>query len=260
MYNRFIALTSMKELVTAWTVRTIRGRYQQSILGWLWAVIQPLASVLILTIIFTYFIPLDTGDIPYPVFSYVAVVPWTLFSTSLQDMTNSIVQNMNLVNKIYFPREILPISAMFARLLDLLIAYILLLAMVLVFQLPFYPLGWIFLPVILFLQIILMTGLGLITSALNVFSRDIQPLLTLILQIWFYATPIIYPVSMVPENIRPIYFLNPMAGIIEAYRDVLISGNYPDKYLLISALISIVVFLIGYYFFKRVEFIFSDIL
>ena len=221
--------------------------------------VQPVAIVTIFSIIFTLFIPVDTGGLPYVVFAYVALVPWTLFASSITDMTNSLVENMSLVNKIYFPREILPIAAMLTRLLDFAIAYGVLLVLMLYFQLPLFPVGLLFLPLILTIQLTLALGLGLASTALNVFYRDVKHLLALGLQLWFYASPIVYPVSAVPERLRPFYFLNPMAGALEAYRAVLLYEELPGSYLFTSALVAIVVFLIGYWLFKRLEFQFADI-
>ena len=170
-------LVNSKDLLLAWISRTIRGRYQQSVLGGLWAIIQPAASVAIFSIIFTQFVPVDTAGIPYPIFSYVAVVPWTFFSSSLSDMSNSLVQNMNLVTKIYFPREVLVIASMLARLLDFSISAGLLVVLIIIYRTPVLPLGLLFLPLILIFQIAFIMGLGLITSALNIFYRDVQPLL-----------------------------------------------------------------------------------
>jgi lipopolysaccharide transport system permease protein len=252
-------LYNARDLLFSWTSRTIRARYQQSVLGGLWAIIQPAASVAIFSVIFTKFVPVDTGGIPYPVFSYVAVVPWTFFSSSLTDMSNSLVQNMTLVTKIYFPREALPIAAMLARLLDFGISAGLLIILMVIFRVPLYPLGLLALPLILLIQIALITGLGLIAAALNIFYRDVQPLLTLIVQLWFYASPIIYPVTMVPERWRPLYFLNPMAGIIEAYRAVLLHQQLPDASIYSAAGVSLLILIFGYWFFKRVEYLFADI-
>jgi lipopolysaccharide transport system permease protein len=239
--------------------RTIRGRYQQSVLGWFWAIVQPAAAVAIFSIIFTQFVPVNTGGIPYPVFSYVAVVPWAFFSSSLSDMTQSLVQNMSLVTKIYFPREALVIAAMLARLLDFFVAAGLLIAMIFIFRMDVTSLGLLVLPLVLLLQIILATGLGLMTSALNIFYRDVQPILALVIQLWFYASPIIYPVTMVPEKYRFFYYLNPMAGILESYRDILLRQSLPGYYLITAGVFSLVVFLLGYWFFKRVEFLFADV-
>ena len=247
------------DLIWAWTGRTIRGRYQQSILGWLWAVVQPVATVAIFTIVFTRFVSIDTNEVPYVLFSYVAVVPWTFLSASLTDMSMSLVQNMNLVTKIYFPREVLPISAMLARFLDFLISLVLLGLLIVLYA--YYPTGTglLYLLGVLVIQLFLMVGLGLFSSAVNIFYRDVDPLLRLGIQVWFYASPIIYPVSLVPEQYRTIYFLNPMAGIIQAYRDIFIYGKLPGNYLVPPLAISLFDFLFGYLVFKWVEPQFADI-
>jgi lipopolysaccharide transport system permease protein len=259
MFIHSKSLFQARDLLWAWTSRNIRARYQQSALGWLWAIVQPGTQVIIFTLIFTRFVPIDTGSIPYPVFSFVAVTPWTFLGASLTEMSQSLVANMNLVNKIYFPREVLPIAAMLARLLDFGVAVCLLILMMLFYRVPAYPAGWLFLPLIAVIQLAIIIGLGLASAAANVFYRDVQSLLTLGIQVWFYACPIIYPATMVPEPIRPFYFLNPMAGVIEAYRDVLLNGRLPGNYLIISAGMALGIFVIGYWFFKRVEFQFADI-
>jgi len=248
-----------RDLLREWTSRNIRARYQQSVLGWFWAVLQPTAQVAIYTVVFTLVVRIDTGNIPYVIFSYVAMVPWTLLASSLTDMSNSLVDNMTLVNKIYFPREVLPVAALLARLIDFGVAAVLVVVLMVIYKVHVFPLGLLFLPVILGIQLILMLGIGLAAAAANVFVRDIRSLMMLGLQLWFYASPIIYPVTAVPENLRPYYYLNPMNGIIEAYRDVLLRSQLPGSYLIPSVMISIVVFILGYWFFKRVEFLFADI-
>lgn len=252
-------LFDARDLLLAWAGRTIRGRYQQSALGWLWAIIQPAATVAIFSLIFTRFVPVPTNGTPYILFSYVAVVPWTFLATALTDMSNSLVQNMDLVLKIYFPREALPIASMLARMMDFGVALVLLVVLLLVYQVPLFPIGWLYLFVILSIQVILIMGLGMACAALNVFYRDVQVLLTLSIQIWFYASPIIYPISLVPEQLRTLYYLNPMAGIIQGYRDVLLNEQLPGAYLVSSAVVSVAVFFVGYWFFKKVEFRFADI-
>lgn len=248
-----------RDLIWAWTSRSIRVRYKQSVLGGLWAIIQPLATVAIFSIIFTFFVPVDTGTTPYVIFSYTAMVPWVLFTSSTTDIVDSLVGNMNLVSKIYFPREILPISALLARLLDFGIASMLLVLLMIYFQIPVYLPGWLFLPIILLTQLALALGLGLFGAALNVFYRDVRPIFGLGLQIWLYASPIIYPISTIPEWLQPIYFLNPMAGVIEGYRSVLLYQQLPGPYFSLSVSVSIVILLFGYWFFKRVEFQFADV-
>ena len=253
-------LLKTRDLVWAWTVRTLRGRYQQSALGWLWAIIQPVATVAIFAVVFTRIVPVDTGGVPYILFSYAAVVPWTLLATSISDMAMSLVQNMNLVGKIYFPREALPIATLLARLADFGISFILLVILVAIYQIQVTPVGLLYLPLILLIQLALILGLGIGAAALNVFYRDVDPLLKLVTQIWFYASPILYPVSFVPEEWQWLYFLNPMSGIIAAYRDVLIYGRLPGAYLLPAAIVSLLIFVTGYWFFKHVEFQFADII
>ena len=253
-------LLKSKDLLLTWTGRNIRVRYQQSILGGLWIIVQPLATVVMFSIIFTYFVPVDTGNIPYPVFSYVGVVPWMLLSNSLNDMTNSLVGNMNLITKIYFPREFVPIAAMLARLVDFLVALGLLIILMLVFRVPIIHIGWLYFPLILASQLSLITGLGLIFSAANVFYRDVNSFLVIGIQLWFYASPIIYPISQVPESLRPYYYLNPMAGIIEAYREVFFYQTAPGPYLYLSAIIGLTLLIIGFWLFKRVEFRLADVI
>jgi lipopolysaccharide transport system permease protein len=249
----------LTDLIWAWTGRTIRARYQQSALGWLWALIQPVATVAMFAIVFTRFVPIDTGGVPYVLFSYAAVVPWTLLATALPDMSMSLVNNMNLVTKIYFPREALPIAALMARLADFGIAAVLLVALVVYYGMPLSLNCLIYLPMILGIQLALILGLGLGFAALNVFYRDVDPFLRLGIQIGFYASPILYPASVVPERWRALYFLNPIGGVIAGYRDVLIDGKLPGMYLASSAVVASLILVLGYWYFKRVEFQFADI-
>jgi lipopolysaccharide transport system permease protein len=253
-------LLNSRDLLLEWTSRNIRARYQQSYLGWLWAIAQPVAQALTFSAVFTLVVPVDTAAIPYVVFSYVAIVPWTLLAMSLPEMTNSIVDNMALITKIYFPREILPIAALLARLLDSFVAAMLVVPMLLAFHIAPSPLILLTLPIVLAIQLMLLLGLGLACAALNVFFRDVRSLLLLGLQIWFYVSPVLYPTSMVPEQMKPYYFLNPMAGIIVAYRDIVLEGRLPGDYLGTSALVSFLVLLLGYGLFKYMEGRFADVI
>lgn len=248
------------DVARAWTVRILRARYQQSALGWSWAVIQPLATVGIFTLVFTRIVHVDTGGVPYAVFSYAAVVPWALLASALPDMSMSLVGNLSLVTRIYFPREALPLAALAARVVDFGISAALLVALILAFGLPVSLTGLAFLPVVLLVQLVLLAGLGLWAAALNVFYRDVDPVLKLGLQVWFYASPVIYPVAMVPERWRTLYFLNPMAGLIESYRDVLLDGRVPGAYLATAGLVAVALLGAGYGFFKRAEARFADII
>jgi len=255
----YTRLLPAKDLLLEWTYRCLQVRYQQSVLGWFWAVIQPAAQVAIFTFIFTRFVPVDTGDTPYLIFSYVAIVPWTFLAAALPEMATSVADNMSLLAKIYFPRETIPIALMLARLVDFCIAAILIVLLLMAYQVPAFPVGWLFLPLILAIELVLIIGLGLACAALNVFFRDVKALLVVGLQLWFYASPIIYPVSVVPSHFRSIYFLNPMAGIITAFRDVLLDGHLPGFYLVEAASVALIIFFGGYWFFKRVEFQFADV-
>lgn len=248
-----------RDLLFAWTSRIIRARYQQSVLGGLWAILQPAATVLVFTVIFTQFIPINTGDTVYILFSSVGMVPWTFFASSVSDMVTSLVDNMNLVTKVYFPREIFPLSALLARFVDFLIASAMVVILMLIFGADVNILGLLFLPLILLVQMALALGLGLIGSAINVFYRDMRHVFALGLQLWMYASPVFYPVTEVPEEYQTLYFLNPMAGILTAYRNILLDGALPDSKLLISAGAALVLLLFGYWFFKRVEFQFADV-
>jgi lipopolysaccharide transport system permease protein len=247
------------DLVREWTSRILRARYEQSLLGWLWAAIQPISQAVILAVVFTWVVPVETGGVPYLLFSYVAMVPWTFFVGSLTEMTDSLVNNMNLVNKIYFPREVLPIACMLARLVDFAIAAAFVLVLMIYFRVPATPGGLMALPLIVLVQILLTMGLGLAAAALNVFARDVRGILILGTQLWFYASPVLYPLDKVPAAVRPFYTLNPMVGIIEGYRAILLRGAMPDASLAVSAVVSAVVLVAGSWAFKKAEFQFADI-
>jgi lipopolysaccharide transport system permease protein len=252
-------LSSHRDLLASWTLRILRARYQQSLLGSLWAVLQPAATVLVFTLIFTQIIPIQTQGAPYAVFSFAAMVPWAFFTTSVTDMVSSLTDNMHLVTKIYFPREILPLAALLARFADFLLAGAMLVVLMVITRQPFFLPGLLFLPVIIAIQAAFALGLGLIGAALNVFYRDVKHVFALALQLWFYASPVLYPAERVPERLQDLYFLNPMAGIISAYRNVLLYERLPDQTLLISALFAAGLLAAGYWFFKRVEFQFADV-
>jgi lipopolysaccharide transport system permease protein len=220
-------LYSSRELLFAWTRRTIRARYQQSLLGGLWAILQPAAAVAIFSIIFTRFVPVDTAGVPYGVFAFVAMAPWTFFSTSITDMVEALTVNMNLVGKIYFPREVLPLAALLARLLDFAIASSVLALLVVYFGMPVNVPGLLLLPIIVAVQLGLALGVGLLGAAANVFFRDIKHLFTL---------------------------------VVEAYRAILLHGTLPGPSLIISAALAAAVLAIGYWIFKRLEPQFADVI
>lgn len=245
-----------------WAFREIRVRYKQSLLGAAWAVLQPLALMLMFTFVFSQIARIET-DQPYPIFSYTAVLPWTLFATSISFGVNSLINNMNLVTKTYFPREVLPLGVIGAALFDFLIASSIFVFLMIYYEVP-VTIHFLWIPVFLIIQIFLMLGVILIGSALTVFYRDIRFVVPLGLQLWMYATPIIYPLTLVEESVpqyRTLYALNPMVGIVESYRNVILRGvppNYTD--LGIAAAVSVVLFIVAYIVFKRLEVLFNDLI
>lgn len=260
MTNDIQALYRHRELLFVWTLREIRVRYKQSLFGAAWAVLQPLSLMVVFSVIFTYFVKIPTSNVPYPVFSYSALLPWTFFVASIGLAASSLTQNMNLVTKIYFPREILPVGVVAAAFTDFLVGAAVFVGMLCVYRVP-VGLTILLVPVLLIIQVMLTLGLALFTSAINVFYRDIRFIVPLGLQLWMYATPIIYPASVVPERFRTIYMLNPMAGLVESYRAVALRGELPQPSVLgPAAIISASVLVLGYLYFKRVEWQFADVI
>jgi lipopolysaccharide transport system permease protein len=260
MIKEILTLIQYKDLLWMWSRREISIRYKQSFLGIAWAILQPLSLMLVFSIVFTRLVKIQTGDIPYPVFSYVALLPWTFFATSISFASTSLVGNMNLVTKIYFPREILPIATNVASFIDFLIASFVFIGMLFFYQISIHlTILWVL--VALIVQILLTLGVSFLVASLNVLYRDIRFIVPLGMQIWMYASPVIYPVSSVPQSLHWLYGLNPMVGIIDTYRQVILVGEPPNIFfLLLSTAVSIVLFLGGYFIFKRLEPIFADVI
>jgi lipopolysaccharide transport system permease protein len=253
-------LYQYRELLIVWSLREIRVRYKQSILGSAWAIAQPLSLMLIFSTIFTVFVKIPTADIPYPIFAYIALLPWVFFSTSITFAVTSLTNQLNLVTKVYFPREIMPAASVAASLADFLIASVVFIGMMLYYQIPVTG-PFILLPVLMLIQVMLVLGIALIVSAMNVFYRDLRFVVPLVLQLWMYATPIIYPSSLVPERYRTLYLLNPMASLIEGYRLIALQGKWPDLGSIATVgVTSCLVLIVGYMFFKREEWRFADII
>jgi lipopolysaccharide transport system permease protein len=214
------------------------------------------------TLVFSQIARIETEQ-PYPIFSYTAMLPWTLFATSISFGVNSLINNMNLVTKTYFPREVLPLGVIGAALFDFLIASSIFVLLMIYYEVP-VTIHFLWIPVFLIIQIFLMLGIILIGSALTVFYRDVRFIVPLGIQLWMYATPIIYPITMVEESLpqyRTLYALNPMVGIVESYRDVILEGvppNFTD--LGIAAAVSVVLFIVAYIIFKRLEVLFNDLI
>lgn len=253
-------LNHYRDLLRTWSIREIKIRYKQSLLGGLWAVLQPLSVALIFSVIFSVFVKVPTDGVPPLIFYYAALFPWTFFANSVTAGSNSIISNLNLVTKIYFPREIMPLATIMAGLFDFVIAGIIYLAFALFYQVQFGP-SLVLLPLLILIHILFTAAVVLILATLNVFYRDIRFVVPLGLQIYLYLTPLIYPLSVIPEKLLPFYMLNPMAGLIHAYRAILIHGQWPEPFYLGSAfLISLLLFIAAYTFFAKAARSFADII
>ncbi len=249
-----------RDLLLSLALRDIKVRYRQTLLGVAWAVLQPLAFMLIFTLVFARFGKVSSDGVPYPLFSYVGLVPWTLFATALGLAVNSIATNMNLVKKIYFPREVFPLGVVVGCLVDFCVAAVLVASLMAIYHVPAHPtLVW--LPWLIGLEVAFLVGLCLLTSALNVFFRDIKYIVPLLIQLWMFVTPVIYSTSMVPERLRGWYMLNPMAVVIDGVRRVVLHQQAPETgYLLLSSAVVAVFTVSAYGYFKHVEVKFADLI
>ncbi len=260
MVDHIKALIAAHELLYTWVRREFKVRYSQSVLGAIWAIVQPLSLMVIFSLVFSLVLKVPTGEIPYPPFAYVGLLTWTLFGNALNFAIPSLVNNINLVSKIRFPREILPLSAILVSLIDFAIAALIFVPMLLLYRIPLSPLV-LFIPVILFLQVWFTFGLALLGAAANVFFRDIRFVIPLALQIWFYLSPIIYPAELIPEAWRPLYFLNPMAVFIDSYRRLLFFHTWPQwPYLGLATLLATGLVFVAYRYFKQAEREFADVI
>ena len=241
-----------RELLYFLTWRDIKVRYKQTVLGVAWAVIQPLGMMLVFTIFFGHLVGVPSDGLPYPIFAYTALLPWQLFSRALTDASTSLVVNERLITKVYFPRLLIPLSAVLASLVDFAIAFVLLLGMMVFYGIV--PTGSVLmLPLFVLLALMTALGIGFWLSALNAQYRDVRYTLPFLTQFWLFATPVVYPASLVPEQWRLLYGLNPMTGVVEGFRWALLGGTgAPDTMLAVSATVVLGVFIGGLYYFNRV--------
>jgi len=247
-----------RELVWSLTVRDIHSRYKQSVLGIAWALLQPLAMTAVFTVFMSMVDRSYAGPIPRPVFIYIGMLPWTFFAGGLTSGTECLVGNFNLITKIYFPREVFPISAVLGKVVDLALGVLVLLAMLLMFRIHMTPWALLAIPVLV-LQTVLMLGLTFILSSANLFYRDIRHVMPLVTQLWMYISPVVYGLERVHGTILSLYMLNPMASIMDAYRKVVLEAHPPAwNYLGYSAVVSIVIFVVGYRMFKKLEPLFAE--
>jgi lipopolysaccharide transport system permease protein len=251
-------LWNYRELIFFLTWRDISVRYKQTILGAAWAIIQPFFTMVVFTIFFGQLGKIPSDGLPYTIFSFCALLPWQLFAYSLTESGNSLVANQNLITKVYFPRAVIPMAATLSGLLDFVIAFIMLLLMMLFYQIRPTLAVWT-LPLFVLLALITAIGAGLWLSALNVEFRDVRYTIPFLTQFWMFITPIAYPASIVPEQWRVLYGINPMVGVVEGFRWALLgNGNPPGPLMAVSVLAAIGLFVSGFYYFKRMERTFAD--
>src|SRR5882762_6474903 len=249
----FRELWDYRELLYFLTLRDIKVRYKQTALGAAWAIIQPFFMMVVFSLFFGRLAGVKSDGIPYPVFTFCALLPWQLFAHALTESSNSLVANERLITKVYFPRLIVPLAAVLGGLVDFAVAFVLLLAMMLYYGIV-PTLAIVTLPAFLLLAIMTALGVGLWLSALNVKYRDVRYTINFLIQFWLFATPVAYPSSLVPERWRALYGLNPMAGVVEGFRWALLGTNNPPGALLAVSIAVVVLLLVGgLYYFRRME-------
>jgi lipopolysaccharide transport system permease protein len=245
-----------------WTLSAhrIKVRYKQSVLGLAWAVLQPLSLMVIYTLVFSIISRVSSGATPYAVFAYAALLVWTFFSTALLNATNSLVSHSHLVTKVYFPREILPLSYVIAALCDLAVASTVMGGLMLYYRVAFTIHVLWALPVVAILSAFV-TAVSLVFSATQVRFRDIGMAMPLLMQLWMFASPVVYPLEQVPARFRTLYELNPMVGIVDGFRRAVVGGQSPDmRLLMISASVSFILLPLAYAYFKHVEATVADVI
>jgi lipopolysaccharide transport system permease protein len=254
-------LREHREVLYFLLVRNLKVRYRQTVLGAAWAVVQPLALMLMFAVVAQRILKIPSEGVPYPVFAFAALIPWTLFSGALTTASESVVKDINLVSKVYIPRLLLPVSAIGALLVDFFVSFVLLFGMMAVYGIApqLSALWWI--PALTLLMIVLTVGLAFLLSALMVMYRDIRALVPLLLQLWLFATPIAYGISLIPEKWRALYGLNPMAGPIAGFRSALLGTPAPDGGMLaVSVATTFAFLLLGLTYFVRTDRRFADVI
>lgn len=254
----FKELWSYRELLYTFVQRDIKVRYKQTALGAAWAIIQPFFMMVVFTIFFGKLAKISSEGIPYPLFSYAALLPWMLFAEGITRSTNSMVVNSRIMTKVYFPRMIMPLSGVISPLADFAVAFVILIGMMLYFgYVPTLNMLW--LPLFLILALLTSLGVGLWLSALNVQYRDFHHTVPFLIQLWLFASPVVYPSTLLPEPYSTIYGLNPMAGVIEGFRWALLGTNPPSSMIVMSIVIVLALLISGAFYFKRMEKTFADV-
>ncbi len=252
-------LWECRELVYFFTWRDIKVRYKQTVLGALWAIIQPFFTMLIFSLFFGRLAKVPSDGIPYPLFSYTALVPWTFFATGLTQASNTLVSNSNMLKKIYFPRMAMPLGTVVAGCVDFCLAFIVLMGMMAFYGVvPTWKVVW--LPFFLLLALVTCIGASLWFSAMNVQFRDVKYTIPFIIQFWMFATPIAYPSSLLSEPWRTIYGINPMVGVVEGFRWALLDAHTaPGPMVAVSSIVALGLLVSGAYYFRRLERTFADV-
>jgi lipopolysaccharide transport system permease protein len=254
-----------RELIYFLTWRDVKVRYKQTALGASWAILQPVLAMVVFTVFFGGLLNVSSGDVPYPIFSYAAILPWNLFTKSLNDAGRSLVLNRNMLTKVYFPRLVIPISSVLASVVDFLIAFVVLIGMMWYFDIRPTTTIWT-LPLLLLLALVTSLGVGLWLSALNVLYRDVGYVLPFLTQIWFFITPVVYSATEISDKWRLLYGLNPMTGVVEGFRwalipaDLLPAQSGPGPMLAVSVVIAVLTLVTGLFYFRRMERTFADMI
>jgi len=248
-----------RELLYFLAWRDVKVRYKQTVLGAGWAIIQPLLTMVVFSIFLGRLVGVPSEGVPYPLFAYAALVPWTFFANGVTQSTNSLVSNANLLKKVYFPRVVIPLAAIISSAVDFVPAFIVLLGLMLVYGvIPTANVIW--LPLLFVLAFVTALGVSLWFSATNVQYRDVRYLVPFLMQLWLFATPVAYPGSLVPEPWRTLYALNPMVGVVEGFRWALLdTPTPPGPMILVSTMAALVVLVTGILYFRRMEDTFADL-
>jgi lipopolysaccharide transport system permease protein len=252
-------LWEYRELLYFMTWRDIKVRYKQTVLGAAWAILQPLFTMVVFSLFFGKLAKIPSDGIPYPIFSYAALVPWQFFANGLSNSSSSLVASANLIKKVYFPRLVVPISAVLSGVVDFVLAFVVLLVMMLFFGIaPTARVIW--LPALLLLALVTSLGVGLWLTAMNVQFRDIRYAVPFLVQAWMFASPIAYPSSLLDEPWRTLYGINPMVGVVEGFRWALLgTETAPGPIVLVSAVVAVGLLVSGAFYFRRMEKTFADV-
>jgi len=269
LWRQAIYLLRYRELIQSLVARDLKVRYKNSVLGVLWSLMNPLLMMIVFTVVFTVMAPIRAGESTnFPVFVLSALLPWNFFTQSVIGCTTSIVANAPLLKKVYFPREVLPLSLVLANLVNFLIALLVLFAVIFIFQIPF-TIWLLYLPLVILIQVVFTLGIGFLLASVNVFYRDTQQVTDVLVLAWFFMTPIVYPLNILPRSYelfgvtldvwRLVYILNPMASLIANYRVILIDGAPPAlDFLARTAITAGIVFFIGWLVFNRYSWRFAE--